>query len=146
MKNVRDIDNYGQDVYTFVSDLLAGKDERKIANNTYLRTGMEYDAQGDGHGTVSVVLHFTEILRASCKTGHVVLNSGGYHTTTTKDRLNRFLPNSVRVRQHDFAWYVDIRQYGPAGWRLLETRAFEDGMVLDVSGPYAPSFVEEVNA
>lgn len=36
------------------------------------------------------------------------LNTGGYYTATTKDRLNRYTPHNITVYQKDFDWYVQV--------------------------------------
>ena len=36
------------------------------------------------------------------------LNTGGYHTATTKDRLNRYTPRDITVYQKDGEWYVQV--------------------------------------
>jgi len=69
---------------------------KKIANNTYeliTTTGQR-----------KVRLHKTDIL--TFNNGKVVLNSGGYRTATTKDRLNRYLPCNITVYQKNYTWYV----------------------------------------
>lgn len=77
--------------------LLGNKTTRKIANNTQLEkySDREYAA---------VRLHSTEVVRYY-PNGDIQLNSGGYRTSTTKERLNTFSP--VNVSQRDFAWYVN---------------------------------------
>lgn len=54
----------------------------------------------------------------------LTLNSGGYHTRTTKKNINRII-NTGYVEQTDGIWYyfLDGRQY-----------KFEDGMKIDLNG------------
>lgn len=42
------------------------------------------------------------------------LNTGGYHTATTKDRLNRYTPRDITVYQKEGEWYVQVgtRKFG----------------------------------
>lgn len=49
------------------------------------------------------------------------LSSCGYQTSTTKERINRYLPRGYRVVQRDFVWYLET----PEG-----TEEFEDGMTI----------------
>ena len=71
--------------------------KRKIDNNT---TGyIEYD------GSVSVELHSTKVV-VLYPNGLVKLQTGGWMTSTTKDRMNRYSP--VRVTQRKGEWYVNI--------------------------------------
>lgn len=52
------------------------------------------------------------------------LSSCGWHTVTTKERINRCLPSGYRLFQKDFDWF--LRK--PNG----ETVDFQDGMVVEV--------------
>lgn len=81
--------------------------ERKIGNNTYAY--IEYD------GSVSIALHGTVVVRLF-ENGLVQLNSGGWRTSTTKDRINKYSP--VGVYQKNYEWF------------LSDGRPFEDKMVL----------------
>lgn len=54
--------------------------------------------------------------------GEYTLNSGGYRTRTTKERINGYIPSGYYVRQEDFEWYVET----PDGDRL----DFADGMTI----------------
>jgi hypothetical protein len=86
------------------------RNQRKIANNTY---GLiEYD------GTVAIELHGTKVVRFF-QNGLVQLNTGGWYTSTTKDRINKYSPKYVYQKKGE--WFVkndgnDI--------------PFEDGMVV----------------
>ena len=50
----------------------------------------------DLHGTTVVCIH---------PDNSATLNSGGWHTSTTKDRINQYSP--VRVYQRKGEWYLD---------------------------------------
>lgn len=68
---------------------------KKLGNNTYL---VRIDAESIGvqlHNTVVVTIH---------KDGTYTLNSGGWRTVTTKNRINEYCP--VRVNQRKYEWYV----------------------------------------
>jgi hypothetical protein len=69
--------------------------ERKIGNNTYAEIG--YD------DSVSIRLHGTAVVRFY-PNGLVKLNSGGWRTHTTKDRINKYSP--VKVYQKKYNWYL----------------------------------------
>lgn len=56
-------------------------------------------------GYPAVMFHGTVIIVA-LGSDRFTVNSGGYRTSTTKQRLNALLPNGVRVWQKDFAWFV----------------------------------------
>ena len=51
------------------------------------------------------------------------LDSCGYRTKTTKERINRYIPSGFRVYQKDFTWYVSK----PNG----KVAEFKDGMVIN---------------
>ena len=55
---------------------------------------------------VYIRFHKTDILKFDGD-GNVTLNSGGYHTITTKARLNEF-QRVAYVYQEDFTWYVRL--------------------------------------
>ena len=62
----------------------------------------------DGNGTVHVLYHDTVILKRS-NDGNVVLNTGGYKTSTTKRRMNQaseLYDLGFEVYQRDYEWYV----------------------------------------
>lgn len=69
--------------------------KRKLANNTYLVVRDD--------GGLGIKLHATEIV--IFYNDRIELNSGGYQTVTTKERMNRFTQFSIT--QKNFIWYVD---------------------------------------
>ena len=80
--------------------LVAGKNNRKsrkIDNNT--RGYIEYD------NSVSIELHSTKVVTLY-PNGLVKLQTGGWMTPTTKDRMNKYSP--VRVTQRKGEWYVNL--------------------------------------
>lgn len=70
-----------------------GAKYRKLANNTYLIDKDDY---------IAVLLHETEIVKLH--PDYFILDSGGYRTLTTKDRMNRFSP--IHLYQENFIWYI----------------------------------------
>jgi hypothetical protein len=68
---------------------------RKIGNNTY--------AEIESDNSVSVRLHGTAVVRFY-PNGLVKLNSGGWRTSTTKNRINKYSP--VKVYQKKYEWYL----------------------------------------
>lgn len=96
--------------YAEMLNLVNGKtnrQERKIGNNTYAE--IEHDK------SISVRLHGTDVVRFY-PNGLVKLNSGGWRTHTTKQRINKYSP--VGVFQKNFEWYLD------------DGRPFEDNMLV----------------
>lgn len=68
----------------------------KIGNNTYLT---EYEDR------FVVRLHNTDIL--AVYPDSVFVNTGGWNTVTTLNRINRAMPPGCRAYQKDWQWYVD---------------------------------------
>jgi hypothetical protein len=85
---------------------------KKIDNNTY---SIDY-----GKST-AIRLHDTDIL--TFESDHVTINSGGYHTHTTKARINKYLPKGVALIQRKFEWYIQDD-------RDKTTKDFTDNMVI----------------
>jgi hypothetical protein len=83
------------------------KDTRKVGNNTY--------AEILPDGSVGIALHGTTVVRIH-PDNSATLNTGGWYTITTKDRINQYSP--VRVYQRKGQWYLESG---------LE---YEDGMVV----------------
>ena len=98
--------------------LLQGRcsQRRKIDNNTYLERRPP--------DTIVVRLHDTDIIGFEAN-GDVWLNSGGWRTVTTKDRLNAF--SGHRVYSFKGVWYVD-RSHDVPGY------VFDDGITFHADG------------
>lgn len=99
------------DWFTFI---LAGKDKKRrpIANNTYVRR--------KENGNIAIRLHNTDIIVITLKDS-IILNTGGWYTPTTRERMNSFTRGGVSVEQKDKIWYlvVDNKKY-----------TFTDGIVI----------------
>lgn len=74
---------------------LKGKSQKKLENNTYL---VQVDAE-----TLGVKLHDTIVVYIF-KSGIYQLNTGGWKSATTKDRINKYGP--ARVSQKNGIWYI----------------------------------------
>lgn len=85
---------------------------KKVGNNTLkIETEKGY----------IIRLHDTNVLEFDGK-GYV-LNSGGWQTRTTKDRINEYLPRPYYISQKNFDWFINIGDNG-------ETIPFFDGIKL----------------
>lgn len=73
------------------------RDRRKVGNNTY--------AEILPDGSVGVTLHNTCVVRIH-EDGSYTLSNGGWPTTTTKDRINKYCP--YRVFQKNYEWFVSV--------------------------------------
>jgi len=83
---------------------------KKIANNTYLIV------DGD---TRSIRLHDTNILVE--KDGQITIDTGNWHTVTTKDRLNRYLPSGTWISQKNYDWFLHQNE---------DVTPYNDGVVI----------------
>ena len=72
----------------------------------------------------TVVLHRTAIAVYDHNTSALKLNTGGWHSVTTKSRLNAILSELItgaRVFQRAFIWFLNYNNV---------THDFNDGMIL----------------
>jgi hypothetical protein len=101
--------------YKSANDQLQGRNSqsRKLANNTYLQR------RGDD---IVVMLHVTDIVIFK-PDGTIVLDSGGWRTPTTKERMNDHV--SVRIYQAQGVWYVS---------KNGKSVVFQDKMVIGPRG------------
>ena len=100
------------------------KQMRTAANNTTV-----YREDG---GAIGIKLHATTIVRINAD-GTMVLNSGGWLTPTTEERLNRYTP--ARISQRNSVWY------------MRDGSMFYDGMVIDADGtPVKPQMPAKYEA
>jgi len=86
------------------------KIERKVDNNTYVRLT---------DNGVAIKLHATDVVTI-LENGHQILNSGGWQTVTTKDRINSY--SSAGISQRNGIWYMN------------DSSLFYDGMVINADG------------
>ena len=97
--------------YDEADGLLRKRDTKKVGNNTYLVRG---------EGCIHVRLHKTNVVTMYPDNTYR-LNSGGWRTATTKQRINRFSP--VKIYQHKYQWY------------LAGGQPFCDGVVVQYEKP-----------
>ncbi len=81
-------------------DVLDGRESRKVANNTKL---LRFDTVNGP--LVKVVLHDTAVV-TYLPTGLIKLDSGGWLTHTTMERVNDFTPADLRVWSDKGRWTV----------------------------------------
>jgi hypothetical protein len=81
--------------YLKANEILAGRPSKKIANNTYLKQRE--------NGSIAVMLHSTDII-LFLASGMVKVDSGGWKTPTTKQRLNEYL-EGWQISQEKGIWY-----------------------------------------
>ena len=79
--------------------LLGKKDSKKLCNNTYLMNKSQ-----DKYFEFAVLLHSTRIMTLSRSL--LTINTGGFHTKTTKERLSWFLPCGFSIFSERGVWYL----------------------------------------
>lgn len=92
------------------AEKLGNRDQKKLENNTYL---VRVDDK-----TFGVKLHNTIVVYIFAS-GRYSLDTGGWRTVTTKDRINRYSP--ARVHQNNNIWYIG-------------DKIFQDGVVVSGTG------------
>lgn len=103
----RALRNLGRLTHARCKEVLGGKGAKKLAHNTFLRA--------DPHDVYTVVYHTTDIIRFY-PGGSIIVNSGGWHTSTTKERINTLLGLGIHSVKHQW-------MYGPG-----KGKPWEDGI------------------
>lgn len=126
--------------YVQLTEFLGSKESRPVGNNTRVHHVTETvpDASGEHpriNRGVAIRLHQTDVVTI-WENGCVVLNSGGWQTSTTKDRINSHGP--VTIWQKNGVW-----SFQWAGKSYL----FADGVTIHpdgtVTGAQSPSAADE---
>lgn len=104
----------------------------KLGNNTYLTWE---DTPEKVPGWFGVRLHQTNVVTFHSD-GRIVLDSGGWHTVTTKDRMNRAIrsyhsSSSWSVYSDRGVWYVATGNYSAGTDKRW---AYADGITLHLDG------------
>lgn len=83
-------------VYVGLFKRTANKKSKCVANNT-----LQYTKDD---GSVVIRLHDTDIV--TTKGQNIKLDTGGWFSKTTKERINQYLPRRYSVVQRNFDWYI----------------------------------------
>ena len=97
------------------------KSAKKIGNNTFEVIYKD--------GCRAIRLHRTDVVTYR-PDGACILNTDGWDTVTTKDRINKYA--NVRVVQEDFKWFVYAPSQDPLS--VLSKIPYHDYMVFDSCG------------
>lgn len=104
-----------------------GTNTKRLENNTYAI---------DRTNEVGIRLHRTDVVRFF-QDGSIVLNSGGWNTVTTKDRMNRYSPFRIQSVKGLWSVWHDGRFLG----------LFKDGMrIAKVNNYWTVTKQNEANA
>lgn len=125
--------------YQEAKNVIGNRESKKLANNTYLVHVQDPDRPSIGKVDLAVRLHNTYIVIFR-QDGKVVLNSGGWQTLTTRDRMNRYIPEPWRISQTQGIWYVT-----GYGHPENKNRVYQDGMYFELEpcGTYVPKNLAE---
>lgn len=126
--SVRQLSAYNS--YEALDRFLGNRDERKIANNTTVVRLDDIDSAGT-RWAIAVILHNTKII-TFYEGGGFTLNSGGYRTVTTKQRIRQFLPSGWEL---DRNWTLHGRSEASGGNVDAE---FYDGISFASHGGMPP--------
>ncbi len=113
----KNIKNYAQAL-----EYLGGKKERPYAHNTRI----EIDTLNLGHEVVTVKYHGNPVVNMF-PDGTNTYSSCGWKTSTTKERINWFLPDGFSLYQEKSVWHIANRNKG-------EGYVFADGIAIDSNG------------
>lgn len=109
--------------YEQAAQYLGTKAERPLENNTRIR-------RRDDNAIV-IRLHSTDIITyfpaEAVNPPVIVLNSGGWLTSTTKARLNTYGPPAFRIWQERGQWKL-------YNWETLESWPWAEGITIDAAG------------
>ena len=97
---------------------------RAIVNKNNWSNSNTFVEYNESTNCSTIVLHSTAIAVFDHNTKAVKLNTGGWHSNTTKSRLNAILSEvkyGCSVFQKQWNWYVSFRG---------QTQDFVDGMIL----------------
>ena len=97
---------------------------RAIVNKNDWSNSNTFVEYNESTNCSTIVLHRTAIAVYDHNTQALKLNTGGWHSVTTKSRLNAILQELIAgasVYQHQFKWFLDYNNL---------THNFWDGMIL----------------
>ena len=99
-----------------LNDELGKRSEKKIGNNTVLRRL--------SNGDIAIRYHYTDIITINIM-DNIKVNTGGWDTSTTIQRLNKLLPDNVHLYKKKGELFIK----GSNG-----TFEFMDGMIVNQNG------------
>lgn len=93
-----------QEHYTYdqVRAILGSKRQANLGSNTYAAMPT-FDAEADGQ--IDVTFHRTVVAQLY-PNGVVRIDTGGYYTKSTADRIRRFLPDNWLLGVHESGWLL----------------------------------------
>jgi hypothetical protein len=118
--------------YQDAKNFLGNRKERAIAHNTRL----EIDSLDLGHEIITVKYHGNAIVNLY-PDGTITLNNCGWYTSTTKERLNWFLPYGITLYQRNYRWIVQRWHWSDEYGRIIDEESlFANGMAIKAGQIY----------
>lgn len=99
--------NYNELINKFNKSSVIHKYSFKIENNTYVYINPD-NTQALNNDLILNILFYKSVI-GKLSQGKIILNSDGYKTFTTKDRLNKILDDNktgYRIYQENYKWYI----------------------------------------
>jgi len=109
------------------------RESRKYANNTY------WQRRGEN---IALKLHNTDIVTLY-PTGDMSLNTGGWYTLTTKERINRVLPRVFYLHQEKGRWFV-VNRLDDATYIFIDGMRITSEWGVEGAGIYDPKADKEI--
>lgn len=110
--------------YEACAEFLDGKEQRKVCNNTYVVRNSIPSTYYGVAGTIGIELHGSTVVMFRDDEA-VCIDSCGYYTATTKDRINRCLDDRGFVFQSKGLWYFQSKNHSEP---IIE---FKNGMIIE---------------
>jgi len=134
--------------YQQANEYLGKKDSRPIRYKTRVERRSPTSIAIKHHNTDIITYcisypHLCEHDKEVFREQIVIIDTQGFHTKTTKDRLNAHLPEGYYIYRQDSIWYLERRKQQRKGWkkRLYKNWVFADGMKIEFS--YHPDGIVE---
>lgn len=113
--------------YEEIDKVLVGRNlmSKKYSNNTYL-------VRRDNDGNIALRYHQTDVVVYESN-GDIILNSGGWYTKTTKERINAGIMNTpLTMWQVKGRWYLSNKRCSDD--MRINMIPYQDGMVIHFDG------------
>lgn len=108
------------------------RESHKTGNNTYLQ-------RREG-GSIALKLHKTDII-TWYPDGSMKLDSGGWRTMLTKQRMNNYLPRHLQIFTDKGVWYMG------GSWNdKSQSKVFQDGIIIRPDGTVENAGVSDPKA
>lgn len=114
------------------SFLAGGRNKRSrvIANNTYVERCTD--------DRIAIRLHNTNVVEFT-RSGLIILNSGGWRTVTTKDRIHTFLPAGIYLSSIKGVWHLVSQGDLDGTWTTHWSVPFADHITIrQINGEWQP--------